>query len=100
MAFDERGKAAAEAPSQEDAEEDGDERGAEGRPAAQAAGASASAVLAMLQRVAEEQASEISQIARCGPDAAGGKPCAAECSDLEQGGCTHCCWATLAPVPL
>ena len=41
MAFDAPGKAAAEAPLQEDGEEDGVVRSAEGHPAAQAAGATA-----------------------------------------------------------
>jgi len=70
MVFDASGKAAAaEAAPREDADEDGSDREGEGRPARQAPGGSASAVLAMLQRVAEEQAAEISQIARCAPAA-------------------------------
>jgi hypothetical protein len=74
MVFDASGKAAAaEAAPREDADEDGgSDREGEGRPARQAAGGSAAAVLAMLQRVAEEQAAEISQIARCAP--AAGRP--------------------------
>lgn len=67
MVFDVPGKAAAGAAPCEDADDDGDERDRDGRPATQAAGTSAAAVLTMLQRVAEEQAAEISQIARCGP---------------------------------
>ncbi|KAK9825150.1 hypothetical protein WJX81_005862, partial [Elliptochloris bilobata] len=54
MAFDAPGKAAVEAAPRDEAEEDGEERAVEGRPAPQAAGTSAAAVLVMLQRVAEE----------------------------------------------
>lgn len=98
MAFDAPGRAAAEATPQEDAEEDGYDLGAEGRPAPQAAGATASAVLAMLQRVAEEQATEISQIARCGPATFGDKHSAADCGvSLYEGMC--CQGPTVALTP-